>query len=127
MTELGVAWCNEVQFAKLIAVARAAQNMMEWENIKREDTLRGLELTSIVDPYCSDIHSTCEALDKALVSLEEEEDEVKVLEKALVALDTTLHRSDEIRREIDDLEYKIDDLERELERETGDCEGFAID
>ena len=87
MAELGAAWCNEVQFAKLIAVARAAQNMMEWENIKREDTLRGLELTSIVDPYCSDIHSTCEALDKALVSLEEEEDEVKVLEKALVALE----------------------------------------
>lgn len=51
----------------------------------------------------------------------------EVLEKALVALDTTLHRDDEIRREIDDLECKIDELERELERETGDCEGFAID
>ena len=51
----------------------------------------------------------------------------EVLEKALVALDTTPHRSDEIRREIDDLECKIDELERELERETGDWVGFAID
>ena len=81
MGELGDAWCNEVQFAKLIDVARAAQSMMEWENIKREDIdFRGLELTSIVDPYRPDIHSTYEALNKALVSLEEE-DEVKVLEK----------------------------------------------
>ena len=95
--------------AKLVAVVQAAQRLLDHDlaNVKLEDT---------------DFHAiNLDALVHSAMPLFE------VLKKMLVALDTTPHRSDEIRREIDDLECKIDELERELERETGDCEGFAID
>ena len=106
---------RSIEGPKLVAIAQAAQRLLDHDlaNVKLEDT---------------DFHAiNLDALVHSAMPLFE------VLKKMLVALDTTPHRSDEIRREIDDLECKIDELERELEsvlfdmRETGDCEGFAID
>ena len=102
---------RSIEGPKLVAIARAAQRLLDHDlaNVKLEDiNFHAIDLDVLV-------HSAMPMF--------------AVLAKALDALDmdTTPHRGDEIRREIDDLEYKIDDLERELERETGDCEGFAID